>query len=65
MVDKEDYFLCGNEWEVVFFILLVYVVFFGFYNVELKDVRKFDYVYYGVEILCDLFMFDYFVFLFS
>ncbi|KAL1192139.1 ATG8-interacting protein 1 [Cardamine amara subsp. amara] len=51
----------GNEWEVVSLTSSAYAASPGPYNVESRDVRKYD-AYYGAETSRDLFMSDHFVF---
>ncbi|CAH8266111.1 unnamed protein product [Arabidopsis lyrata] len=59
--DREEHPPRGNEWEVVSLTSSAYAAAPGPYNVESRDVRKYD-AYYGAETSRDLYMSEHFVF---
>ncbi|EOA27716.1 hypothetical protein CARUB_v10023869mg [Capsella rubella] len=59
--DHEEHPPRGNEWEVVSLTSSAYAAAPGPYNVESRDVRKYD-SYYGAETSRDLYMSEHFVF---
>ncbi|KAL9302943.1 ATG8-interacting protein 1 [Arabidopsis thaliana] len=61
MANNEEHPSRGNEWEVVSLTSSAYAAAPGPYNVESRDVRKYD-AYYGAETSRDLYMSEHFVF---
>ncbi|XP_010506592.1 PREDICTED: ATG8-interacting protein 1 [Camelina sativa] len=59
--DHEEHPPRGNEWEVVSLTSSAYAASPGPFNVESRDVRKYD-AYYGAETSRDLYMSEHFVF---